>query len=107
MARTGCPNAAGAGVEALVRSRVGAFGAGLTSFNEAFIPGISALKIDRSLLRRCCVDDDAFGVLSLVTAFARRQGKLCVAEGIETAQQRQFAEARGASHVQGFFSGRV
>ena len=83
------------------------FGAGLTSFNEAFIPGISALKIDRSLLRRCCVDDDAFGVLSLITAFARRQGKLCVAEGIETAQQRQFAEARGASHVQGFFSGRV
>ena len=83
------------------------FGAGLTSFNEAFIPGVAAVKIDRSLLRRCCADNDAFGVLALVTAFAHRQGKLCVAEGIESAKERRFAEALGASHVQGFFSGRV
>lgn len=83
------------------------FGAGLTSFNEVFIPGIDALKIDRSLLRRCYADSDGFGVLSLVTGFAQRQGKLCVVEGVEDLEERGFAQAQGASHVQGFFSGRI
>lgn len=83
------------------------FGAGLTSFNEALMPEIAALKIDRSLLRRCYADQDAFGVLALIAAFARRQGKLCVMEGVENLSERQFAETCGASHVQGFFSGRL
>lgn len=83
------------------------FGAGLTSFNEAFIPGIAGLKIDRFLHRQCFTDRDTFGVLELVAAFARRQGKTCVIEGVETDQERRFAEACGASHVQGFFSGQV
>lgn len=83
------------------------FGAGLTSFNETFIPSVTGLKVDRSLLRRCYADADQFGALKLVTSFARRQGKSCVIEGVESAKERDFAEACGASHVQGFFSGVV
>ena len=83
------------------------FGAGLTSFNEVLLPGIAALKVDRSLLRRCCADNDAFGVLELVAAFAQRHKKLCVIEGVENLKERKFAEGHGASHVQGFFSGRL
>ena len=83
------------------------FGAGLTSFNEVLLPGIAALKVDRSLLRRCCADNDAFGVLDLVAAFAQRRKKLCVIEGVENLKEREFAESHGASHVQGFFSGRL
>lgn len=83
------------------------FGAGLTSFNEAVVPGITGLKIDRSLLRSAWLDNDAFGTLGTITGFARRLGKTCVIEGVETLDERRFAESCGASHVQGFFSGRV
>lgn len=83
------------------------FGAGLTSFNEAFFPGVTGLKIDRSLLRSAWINQDAFGTLNAIARFAQRQGKICVIEGVETAEERSFAERCGASHVQGFFSGRV
>ena len=80
---------------------------GGTSFNEAVVPGITGLKIDRSLLRSAWLDNDAFGTLGTITGFARRLGKTCVIEGVETLDERRFGESCGASHVQGFFSGRV
>ena len=83
------------------------FGGGGTSFNEAVVPGITGLKIDRSLLRSAWLDNDAFGTLGTITGFARRLGKTCVIEGVETLDERRFGESCSASHVQGFFSGRV
>jgi len=83
------------------------FGAGLTSFNEVFVDGITGIKIDRSLLRHAYADGDAFGVLDTVTSFAARMGKVCVIEGAENDDERQFAEDHGATHVQGYFSGRI
>ncbi|MGB1146930.1 MAG: EAL domain-containing protein, partial [Alphaproteobacteria bacterium] len=81
------------------------FGAGLTSFNEVFLEGLSGIKIDRNLLRRSIDSGDAFQALKVVTDFARVQGKICVIEGAEDDAERAYAEAKGATHVQGFFSG--
>lgn len=81
------------------------FGAGLTSFNEVFLEGLSGIKIDRNLLRRSIDSGDAFQALKVVTDFARAQGKICVIEGAENDVERAYAEAKGATHVQGFFSG--
>ena len=81
------------------------FGSGLTSVNEALLPSLSGIKIDRSLIRHSLANGDRLGLVTAISGLARRQGKTCIAEGAENEDERAFAETLGATHVQGFFSG--
>jgi EAL domain-containing protein (putative c-di-GMP-specific phosphodiesterase class I) len=81
------------------------FGSGLTSVNEALLPTLSGIKIDRSLIRHSLANGDRLGLVAAISGLARRQGKTCIAEGAENEDERAFAETLGATHVQGFFSG--
>jgi EAL domain-containing protein (putative c-di-GMP-specific phosphodiesterase class I) len=81
------------------------FGSGLTSVNEALLPALSGVKIDRSLIRHSLANGDRLGLVAAISGLARRQGKTCIAEGAENEDERAFAETLGATHVQGFFSG--
>lgn len=80
-------------------------GTGVTSLNEIVLPGVTAIKLDRSLSHHAFAFDDAFGTLSVLADFARKMGLACIVEGVEDARQRQLIEARGGSHFQGFFAG--
>ena len=80
-------------------------GTGVTALNEMRIAGVAGIKLDRTLSQHAFAFDDCFGVMSQLAGFAARRGLDFIVEGVENTDQRQRAEAWGASHVQGFFAG--
>ena len=81
-------------------------GTGATALNDMQMGGIAGVKLDRALSQHAFAFDDCFGVMRGLSGFAARRGLDFIVEGVENTDQRQQAEAWGASHVQGFFAGR-
>ena len=65
------------------------------------------LKIGRSLVGELGRDDAGLGLCEALIALAQRLGLKVVAEGVETASQRDLLRAAGCDYAQGYFFSRA
>ncbi len=89
-----------------VRVVIDDFGAGQTSLRHLTRLSPAKIKIDRSLFRGVESDPKAAAVVAGIVAMAHRLELAVVAEGVETAGERAFAEAQGCDEIQGFLLAR-
>ena len=78
------------------------FGTGYSSLVYLTRFPIDTVKIDRQFVGNVTRDDNAAAVVGAVIALARSLGLKTVAEGVETAAQREFLALHRCSEMQGF-----
>ncbi len=79
------------------------FGTGYSSLAHLKRFPVNTLKIDRSFIRDIETNDDDATITSTIIAMAHGLRLNVVAEGVETAAQRDLLRLLGCHHVQGFF----
>lgn len=78
------------------------FGTGYSSLTYLKKFPVTTLKIDRSFVSGLGTNSDDAAIVTSVINLARSMGLDCVAEGVETEQQRLVLQALGCSFGQGF-----
>jgi len=79
------------------------FGSGSSSLQQVAAFPVSTLKIDQSMVQILGPTDEQNALTSAIIGMADRLGLDCVAEGVETAQQKRVLLQRGCTTAQGFF----
>ncbi len=79
------------------------FGSGQTSLACLKKFDIDVLKLDRSLVAALGQGDAELALCEAIIALAQRLGLKVVAEGVETAAQRDLLRAAGCDYAQGYF----
>jgi diguanylate cyclase (GGDEF)-like protein/PAS domain S-box-containing protein len=89
-----------------VRIAIDDFGTGYSSLGylKRFMP--DTLKLDRSFVSGLPEDDDDISIACAVVTMAHSLGLKVVAEGVETAAQRDFLAAQGCDEMQGYLLSR-
>ena len=82
------------------------FGTGYASLSLLKRYPITRLKIDRSFIEEVCTDAKDASIVNAVISMAANLGFAVIAEGVETAEQRDFLQTHGCAVVQGYFYGR-
>ncbi|MBB4121875.1 EAL domain-containing protein [Martelella radicis] len=82
------------------------FGTGYSSFGHLNALPISTVKVDRSFVRDLTGETAGRSLCSVIIAMAEKLGVECIAEGIETEEQRQALLKTGCGRGQGFLFGR-
>jgi diguanylate cyclase (GGDEF)-like protein/PAS domain S-box-containing protein len=85
-----------------VRLSIDDFGTGYSNLGYLKRLPIRQLKIDRSFVRGLPADASDVGLVTAMLQMARALGLEAVAEGVETAEQREFLARAGCSRYQGF-----
>ncbi|MFA5121471.1 putative bifunctional diguanylate cyclase/phosphodiesterase [Zavarzinia sp.] len=83
------------------------FGTGYSSLGQFDRLPIDILKIDRSFVRQLSVRGAKNSLAAIVLTMAKTLAVECVAEGIETSEQRRALVLLGCTVGQGFFFGRA
>ena len=89
-----------------VRLAMDDFGTGYSSLSYLKYFKLDALKIDRSFISGLPLGKDATALTTAIIGMARALGMTCIAEGIETAAQREFLRQQGCARGQGYFFSR-
>jgi diguanylate cyclase (GGDEF)-like protein/PAS domain S-box-containing protein len=79
------------------------FGTGFSSMSYIMRFPLDRIKIDRSFIRDVTVDANSSAVTTAIIALATGLKIAVIAEGVETAEQREFLIGRGCDEAQGFF----
>jgi EAL domain-containing protein (putative c-di-GMP-specific phosphodiesterase class I) len=67
---------------------------------------VDVLKIDRSFVSECVRDGSARVVVATILTMTQNLGFETVAEGVESAAQREFLLAQGCTFAQGYLFGK-
>jgi EAL domain-containing protein (putative c-di-GMP-specific phosphodiesterase class I) len=67
---------------------------------------VDRIKIDRSFIRDVTVDASSSAVTTAIIALAKGLNMAVLAEGVETAEQRDLLIARGCNSAQGYLFAR-
>lgn len=89
-----------------VRIAVDDFGVGYSSLSYLRRFAIDTLKIDRSFVRDLPEDEDAAAIVRAITGLGSALRLRMIAEGVETAAQRDFLQALDCGLMQGFLYSR-
>jgi diguanylate cyclase (GGDEF)-like protein len=89
-----------------VRISIDDFGTGYSSLMYLKRLPASELKIDRGFVRELAHDAEDAAIVSSVVALGQTLGIDIVAEGVETATQKEFLTRLGCNSLQGFLLGR-
>ena len=89
-----------------VRISIDDFGTGYSSLLYLKRLPASEIKIDRGFVRDLAVSTEDAAIISAIVALGRTLNLDIVAEGVETAAQREFLTTLGCSALQGFMLGR-
>jgi len=82
------------------------FGTGYASLDAIRQFGINRIKIDRSFVTACDIDQAQQRMILAILALAEKLGIAALAEGVETAEEYSFLAQMGCDEVQGFAIGR-
>ena len=78
------------------------FGTGWSSLSCLRRFPLDRLKIDRSFMRDITTQPAAEAVVSSILDLARNLGFTCIAEGVETVEQREYLNEKKCAEIQGF-----
>ncbi len=86
-----------------VRVAIDDFGTGYSSFAALAELPVDSLKIDKRFVDNLLRDRQGRGLVTAITQLARTLGLETIAEGVETAEQRDALQALGCDYIQGFY----
>lgn len=89
-----------------VRISLDDFGTGYSSLGYLHRFPFDKLKIDKSFIDNVTNDSGCTAIISATLALAREFNIVSVAEGVETAEQRDVLRAGGVNQIQGYLYGR-
>lgn len=89
-----------------IRIAMDDFGTGYSSLSYIHKLPIDVLKIDRSFIERIAEPEGTRPIVEAIIAMARHLGLSTIAEGVETAEQRQILQQAGCQAFQGYYFGR-
>ena len=82
------------------------FGTGYSSLSYLKRFPVDRLKIDQSFVRDIITDRDAQGIVQAVISLGQTLDMRIIAEGVETAEQRDILAERGCHEIQGYLIAR-
>jgi EAL domain-containing protein (putative c-di-GMP-specific phosphodiesterase class I) len=89
-----------------VRLALDDFGTGFSSLTHLLEFPVDIVKVDRSFIRGLGDSERCADIVAATVGLAATLGLTVVAEGVETAEQRDMLEAMGCTHLQGYLFGR-
>lgn len=89
-----------------VRLAIDDFGTGYSNLASLTRMPFDVLKIDRSFVSECVRDGSARVVVATILTMTQNLGFETVAEGVETAAQREFLLSQGCTFAQGYLFGK-